>query len=79
MKTTFVCLANSFKEGGRCIAGIEINGNNCILINNKPKWIRPISQSTEHGQVPTYLVSHIKLLDIVEIDIIKIVPDDYQS
>lgn len=79
MKTTFVCLANSFKEGGRCVAGIEMNGNNCILIDGKPKWIRPVFQTSEHGQVPAYLVNHINLLDIVEIDIIKEVPDGYQS
>ncbi len=79
MKTTFVCLANSFKEGGRCIAGVEIIGNSCTLINGKPKWIRPVFQTTEHGQVPAYLVNHINLLDIVEIDITKEVPDGYQS
>ena len=30
MDTYFVCLANSYKRGGRCIAGVEIDidGNN---------------------------------------------------
>lgn len=79
MKITFVCLANSFKEGGRCVAGIVVNNNNCVLQNGKPKWIRPIFQTTEHGQVPANLVNHIKLLDIIEIDITEEVPDGYQS
>jgi hypothetical protein len=40
MPTRFVCLANSFKEGGRCLAGIELdNNNNPIIENGHPKWI----------------------------------------
>lgn len=69
MATRFVCLANSFKEGGRCLAGIELNDNNTPKkVNGSPKWIRPICE-TEHGEVPTHLVSHIKILDIIEIDV----------
>lgn len=37
-----ICLANSRKKSGRCIAGKEINGNN---IGN---WIRPISEREYH-------------------------------
>jgi hypothetical protein len=69
MTTRFVCLANSFKEGGRCLAGIELNRNNQPKkVNDNPKWIRPVCK-TEHGEVPTHLVSHINILDIVEIDV----------
>ena len=78
MKTTFVCLANSKKESGRCIAGIELQNNNKpLLVNGKPKWLRPVYK-TEHGEVPTNLVSHIKLLDIVEIEITDEVPNGFQ-
>src|SRR5687767_10046766 len=80
MKTRFVCLANSFKEGGRCLAGIELdNKNNPKIEIGHPKWIRPICD-TPHGEVPTYLVAHLEILDIVQIDIIGY-PDerDYQS
>ena len=39
MPTRFVCLANSFKEGGRCFAGIELDANNKpLLVNGHPKW-----------------------------------------
>lgn len=77
MKTTFVCLANSKKESGRCIAGIELQNNEPLLVNGKLKWLRPVCKN-EHGEVPTHLVSDIKLLDIVEIEITDEVPNGFQ-
>ena len=42
MNKTFVCLANSRKLSGRCIAGKEFS-------NNIPgDWIRPISEREHH-------------------------------
>lgn len=78
MQMQFVCLANSYKEGGRCVAGVLLEDGNPVMQNEKPKWIRPVCQ-TAHGEVPSHLVSHISLLDIVEIDVTSIVPDGYQS
>ncbi len=79
MLTRFVCLANSYKEGERCIAGIELdNKNNPICENGNPKWIRPIC-NTEHGKVHTYLVSHINILDIIEMEITGYPEKNYQS
>jgi hypothetical protein len=64
----FVCLANSKKEGGRCLAGIELDNRSKPMNEaGQPKWIRPICK-TQHGEVPEYLVRHIGLLDVVEID-----------
>ena len=80
MTTRFVCSANSYKEGGRCLAGIEIDKNNQPIFKyGYPKWIRPIC-NTPHGEIPTNLVSHIKILDIIEIEITSY-PNiaDYQS
>lgn len=80
MPTRFVCLANSFKEGGRCLAGIELdNNNNPIIENGHPKWIRPIC-NTPHGEVHIHLVVHLNILDIIEIDVTGY-PEvrDYQS
>ncbi len=80
MPTRFVCLANSFKEGGRCLAGIELDNNNApVIINGHPKWIRPIC-NTPHGEVHTHLVVHLNILDIIEIDVTGY-PEvrDYQS
>ncbi|MEJ8756814.1 hypothetical protein WG947_07410 [Pontibacter sp. H259] len=76
----FVCLANSFKEGGRCLAGVELDNDNKIVIeNDQPKWIRPICK-TPHGEVPTYLVAEIRILDIIEVDVTGYPADrGYQS
>lgn len=64
----FVCLANSFKEGGRCLAGIELDAENKpVYENTRPKWIRPVSD-LGHGAVKTEDVAHMKILDIVEFD-----------
>src|ERR1035437_9641129 len=80
MPTRFVYLANSFKEGGRCLAGIELdNNNNPIIENGHPKWIRPIC-NTPHGEVHTHLVVHLNILDIIEIDVTGYPEErDYQS
>jgi hypothetical protein len=83
MKTHFICLANSKKYGERCIAGIEVNldenaGYKTILKTYKPKWIRPVT-TEEFGQVPSNLVQHLKLLDLIEIEIINEQPKGYQS
>jgi hypothetical protein len=68
MPTRFVCLANSYKEGGRCVAGIELDhDNNPKTKNGNPKWIRPIC-NTLHGEIPTDLVAQLNLLDIIEIE-----------
>ena len=83
MKTLFVCLANSKKYGERCIAGIELKRENdgslsLVKENSKPKWLRPVS-SAEHGEVAAHIVNHIKLNDIVEIDVLEHCPKGYQS
>lgn len=58
-----ICLANSYKRHGRCIAGININS---------AEWIRPVS-SLEDGKLPLddihTQVDRIWLLDIIDIPI----------
>src|SRR5436853_7626805 len=82
MKKYFVCLANSKKYTQRCIAGIELlktdSGFEVLKNNQEPVWIRPISNSL-HGEVSSILVDHIKLLDIVELEITSPSPNGYQS
>jgi len=76
-KVRFVCLANSFKEGGRCVAGIILDNNNNPI--NGSQWIRPIC-NTAHNEIPTPLVSNINLLDIVEMEVSSYPnPNSYQS
>lgn len=79
MPTTkrIVCLANSRKLNGRCIAGRE-------LINDSPgDWIRPVS-TREHQEVSEYERqykdgSDPRLLDILDIPLQKHHPEDYQQ
>ncbi len=79
MNARFICLANSLKEGGRCLAGIEVNDHNQpLFINNRPKWIRPVCHTT-HGEVPVHIAIPYRLLDIIEIDDIEGHPHLYQT
>lgn len=84
MQKIFVCLANSKKYGGRCLAGIELtldeNGKPHLALdaNGKPRWIRPVAH-TEHGEVPQAAVQHIHLLDIVAFESDAPCPQGYQT
>ena len=74
-----VCLANSYREGGRCLGGIELdNNNNPVFKDGRPKWVRPVC-NTAHEEVPTYLVSHISPLNIVEFTPIQARGHGHQS
>ncbi|NJM59742.1 MAG: hypothetical protein HC849_05360 [Oscillatoriales cyanobacterium RU_3_3] len=64
-----ICLANSWKRGERCIAGINpLKGN----------WIRPVSDLPD-GQIPKEmrLINRMEpaLLDVLEIPLAKTGPD----
>ncbi len=79
MLTRFLCLANSLKEGGRCLAGIELDmDNRPVFIDGRPKWIRPVCD-TEHGEIPIHIAVPFDLLDIIELDILEPRPLGYQS
>lgn len=70
-KIRFVCLANSFKEGGRCVAGIVLDSNNNpIRPNGNIQWIRPVC-NTAHGEIPNCLALNINVLDILEIEVVS--------
>ena len=73
---TLICLANSRKISGRCIAGIEVD-------SNPYKWIRPISDRDtgeiseeerryENGDMP-------QLLDVIQIPMLKAAPHSFQQ
>ncbi len=67
--TRIICLANSWKRGERCIAGIE---------PGKGRWVRPISHLPD-GQIPKQmrLINRMEpaLLDILEIPLADTGPD----
>lgn len=74
---TIVCLANSFKSNGRCIAGKE------IVDGNQGGWIRPVSERpTAELSVPEYAYAgwnFPKLLDVVEIPFLRAAPHNHQT
>ena len=47
MDKFFVCLANSYKHGGRCIAGVEVEWreDRWRIVRDErqmPRWVRPV-------------------------------------
>jgi len=73
MNSTFVCLANSRKNSGRCIAGKEIGSSHWIrpVSNRITEEISEIEMRYENGIIP-------KLLDIVKFEIIEKKPNRFQ-
>jgi hypothetical protein len=74
---TIVCLANSRKHSGRCVAGKE------VLAKGFGKWIRPVSsrQSAEISEEERRYENGLlcEVLDIVRIPMIGATPLLYQS
>ena len=73
-----VCLANSRKMAGRCVAGKEISGNG--LPGN---WIRPVS-SRENESISEPERCYVngddpELLDIIEVPLLSPKPRGYQQ
>jgi hypothetical protein len=74
MRKLFVCLANSRKYSGRCIAGVELSRHPDGFLKmvetpaHQPSWIRPVSQS-EFGELSADWVRHIRLGDLIEVDV----------
>ena len=72
-----LCLANSRKLNGRCIAGKE------IVSDKSGGWIRPVS-AREHEEVSEYERQYSdgsdpRVLDIIDVPLLKHIPRDYQT
>ena len=72
MDAYFVCLANSLKRGGRCIAGVEVTvaeGHWTVVMkpDGTPKWIRPIDAITDFGEITLVEAKAIQLLSVVKL------------
>lgn len=79
MATTkrIVCLANSRKLNGRCVAGRE------VLDGDPGPWVRPVSDR-EHQEVSEYERqyedgSHPSVLDVIDIPLSGPAPGTYQQ
>ena len=72
MDKHFICLANSYKHGGRCLAGIEITFDaerKPVIVrypDGRPRWIRPVSNEAD-GAIPTKVASGINLFSLVKL------------
>ena len=64
----FVCLANSWREGGRCIAGIRTN--------DWLTWIRPVPSG--NGPLTEAACRNVGLFDVVRVEVTGPCPDKYQ-
>lgn len=73
MDKYFICLANSYKRGGRCIAGVEVTVdayNHWTVARHadgSPLWIRPIDKNTEYGEVLEGEACFIPLFSVVKL------------
>ena len=80
MEKYFICLANSYKHGGRCIAGIEVvpqsDGSLGIVRHDDghPRWIRPISMSV-NGEIPNHLAESFKIFSLVKLTDVEPCPE----
>ncbi|MEX1661387.1 hypothetical protein AB4874_06945 [Thioclava sp. 15-R06ZXC-3] len=77
MTKTIICLANSFRPGGSCVAGIEI-------VNGQfGPWVRPISHRQDQAiseDEKTYADgSSLAMLDLVEISFDAHQPEHHQT
>jgi hypothetical protein len=77
MLKRIICLANSRKRGGRCVAGVE-------LVDEEPAgWIRPIS-AHDHEAVPSEEREYEnggdpQILDVIDVPVLKPVPSAFQT
>lgn len=76
-RKTIICLSNSRKKSGRCVAGKE------IIDGQVGQWIRPVSNFVSR-EVPVIDQRYedktaTQLLDIVDISFEKAVPHSHQS
>jgi hypothetical protein len=74
---TIVCLANSTKNGGKCIAGREVLGK------GYGGWIRPVSArptaEVSHSEYRYETLGFCQLLDVVDIPLLRHGPHGHQT
>src|ERR1700674_4959190 len=72
-----ICLANSYKTGGTCIAGKE------VLANGYGGWIRPVSARSTAEVWPSESryenYASPKLLDIIDVPLLNPAPQHHQT
>jgi hypothetical protein len=71
LRKTIVCLANSYKHGGRCIAGVDIHDGQWIRLHgNSPDGaLCACEYALDDGTEP-------RLLDVIEVELHYAIPSD---
>ena len=71
MRKTIVCLANSYKHGGRCIAGIDLDDGQWIRLhgNSADGALCACEYTLDDGSEP-------RLLDVIEVELHYALPTD---
>lgn len=80
---TIICMGNSYKNGGRCLAGIEVRktatGYNVVRnYDGSPKWIRPVMANDNQG-LPETMVGTFDIFDILDVRVLDTVPSGAHS
>lgn len=80
LKKSIIVLANSYKPGGRCVAGKEVIQHDDGTWALTDSWIRPVtSNSATHGSITSrhHCIDNrdIKLMDIITVDLLHHSPD----
>ena len=77
IRATFICLANSRKKSGRCLAG------KASYQGEYTKWIRPVSirehEELKGNEFRIHTGEEAKLLDLLEVRLIKHQPNLHQQ
>lgn len=85
MDKYFICLANSLKRGGRCVAGVEVNIDETDhwtvvrRFDGTPQWIRPIDLNTEFGEITNIEAQPIRLLSVIRLSDVEPCPHHAHS
>ena len=74
-----VCLANSYKPGGRCVAGKEL-----LPDGGLGGWVRPVLSAEEGGVGDERMYDNDtdpepKVLDIMDVPVLEHIPSDHQT
>lgn len=83
MERYILLLANSWKLGGRCLAGVEIEYDDETWmfkfdVHNRPIWIRPISR-LEHGEISHSIADPLRVMEVLRLQGVVPAPAGYQS
>lgn len=73
MQKEILVLAKSYKTGGFCIAGVEVDKGTDGQRRLTRRWIRPVSRQngTTSGSIPSVACSNFSVFDLIGIDLEK--------